>query len=95
MPGLSENIGELFASLLKQDFTAQEWLEMRQRNTKQECTAICHSHDFCDANETMAIAFRRVMGRDMVPDEGEISQEDCDLWNSAWNHAKRNYLTGE
>jgi len=94
MTSQAKNIGDLFASLLRTEFSDDEWKTVRERNAAQDCEAICHSHDFCDANEYMAIAFRRVMGRDILPDDGSgMTDADCAIWNAAWMHAKRNYLT--
>lgn len=48
---------------------------------------VCHSHDFCDANETMLTAFREVLGREVDFDaEGDA---DMGLCEDAWNAAKR------
>ena len=44
----------------------------------------CASHDWLDANETMAEAFAAVMGRAPSARSGE----DCDLMNAAWDRAK-------
>lgn len=46
---------------------------------------VCHSHDFCDANEVMLTAFAEYKGREPDLD----SDEDMDLCESAWNAAKR------
>lgn len=45
---------------------------------------VCHTHDFCDANEAMLVAFERVLGR-----EADVqSDDDTALWNAAWDRAK-------
>lgn len=40
----------------------------------------CATHDFCDANEVMAAAFRNTIGRKVKAN----SEEDSALWNAAW-----------
>jgi hypothetical protein len=45
---------------------------------------LCHTHDYCDANELMARAYETITG-------GEPDVQDpnvCALWNSAWQAAK-------
>lgn len=46
-------------------------------------TMVCHSHDYCDANEAMAEAYRR---QDVYSD----TDDECppDLWGAAWAIAK-------
>lgn len=55
-------------------------------NKKEESENICHSHDFCDANEALNEAFLSLFGRDIVIQ----SEEDTRLCNEAWNLAKAN-----
>jgi hypothetical protein len=69
---------------------------MRARNATPDYAAACASHDYCDANDYMADAFAEIIGRDILPDNGEgMTQADCDLWNRAWEIAKSERLTGE
>ena len=56
-------------------------------------TSYCLSHDYCDANEVMAVAFRIVMERDMPfaddnPESEKQNEKDTILVNAAWNEAK-------
>lgn len=48
----------------------------------------CATHDFCDANMPMDAAFTKVFGRSILPEDGEMADADCDLWNAAWSRAK-------
>jgi hypothetical protein len=59
--------------------------ELIERNRKETIGLICHSHDFCDANVTMAESFFVVIGREIDLDSGA----DLDLVNAAWQKAKR------
>lgn len=50
-------------------------------------TSICHSHDFCDANELMLLAYCEIMG--LTEDEFDLSDDGVmDLINEAWAIAK-------
>jgi len=63
--------------------------EMRRLNAVESNPAICHSHDFCDANMSMLEAFQYVMDRTARLSD----QADIDMINAAWEHAKAEYLT--
>ena len=47
-------------------------------------TAICHSHDFLDANMAMDEVFTEALGRSVDADVAA----DAELWNAAWTLAK-------
>lgn len=53
-----------FADLLPQYMGAQQFAQMRALNAAEQNPNVCHSHDFCDANEVMAIAFALMFDRD-------------------------------
>lgn len=91
---LPDRLAAAFVLQLWQDIGAADMAQVRARNTSPAYAwPICASHDFCDANETMAAAFLQVMGRDSLPDDGEgMTQEDCDLWNQAWQIARHGAL---
>ena len=86
----ARTIGDHFAGLLKDDLTKAQFAEILRRNKVQMNGGICHSHDFCDANVLMEIAFRAIVGRE--PDVG--SDADAALWSAAWRHAKKTHLGG-
>lgn len=58
--------------------------------------AICHSHDYCDANEAMCQAFKATMERECWwpsdVDEGNCTEQDVNedfaLLDAAWATAK-------
>lgn len=64
--------------------------EVVRRNRDEAEPGICHSHDFCDANVVMEMAFVQTLSRE--PDLS--SDRDTKLWNDAWNEAKRNGFQG-
>lgn len=79
-----------FAARLRDEIGVEKFREAKRLNATPEYGAgICASHDFCDANMTMARAFYDVVGRDPDMD----SDADIDLWNRAWSIAKRRHLT--
>ena len=55
------------------------------RNADERDPAVCHSHDFADANVVMAEAFSEVMRYDADMRD----TDDTDLWDAAWKLAKR------
>ena len=72
-----------FSSILGDWFTKAEGQQVLERNRAEPCHMVCHSHDFCDANEAMFEAFKQVTGRDIDGD----CEPDCVLWGDAWNQA--------
>lgn len=54
-------------------------------NEREKNPAICHSHDFCDANMLMHSAFVAVVGH-----EPDLMNDDLNIWNAAWDLAKKN-----
>lgn len=97
--GQRRAIALAFADRLQAALTPAEWQAMRERNATPEYSGAggpCASHDFTDSNEFMAESFAEVMGRDILPDNGEgMTDSDCALWNQAWEIAKRERLSGE
>jgi len=81
-------LAQAFVDDLRANVSADQFEEIRQRNVMYGNHA-CASHDFIDANECMAAAFRLLVGRESNP----ASDADSALWNAAWHIAKRDYLT--
>ncbi|AMR78008.1 hypothetical protein [Cupriavidus nantongensis] len=71
-----------FARTIREYLTREELSEVIERNRAEADEGICHSHDFCDANEAMVEAFE-LCG---VPMDFE-SQTNLNLWGNAWNTA--------
>lgn len=74
-----------FSKLLKQELTPEQLNEMKELNKSEPDNNICHSHDFCDANQIMLEAFENILHRE--PDLND--QADIDLINNAWSIAKK------
>lgn len=76
-------------------YAPENLVEILKRNKEEPSDAICHSHDFCDANVVMDEAGKSV-GIELCPNEvnGEIigilhTEAYTDIWNEAWSLAKR------
>jgi hypothetical protein len=85
-----------FVDGLRKDLTAGQYRTMLERNAARSNDGICHSHDFCDANMTMDMAFREV-GVTPPADLDDRTHEfeaACVVWNAAWDHARRECLGG-
>lgn len=93
-----QRIGKKFAELLRSDLSDYQWSELRYTNAIDQ--KHCASHNYCDANTVMMLAFEEVVGREprMECDvlEGLATQEqsdaDINLWNSSWNWALVNLM---
>lgn len=88
-----------FADVIHDWTTPEQFEEIKKRNRERR-DLTCATHDFVDANEAMAQAFKQAFGRDpwMAIDleagqctEVEL-QADADMWNAAWNQAKEGWL---
>jgi hypothetical protein len=89
-----EQLASEFADVLREWLTPAEFAEMRMRNRKYVGDTICASHDYCDSNVAMEIAFERIVGRESVmPSEGPQGEVDQALWDAAWSLARARYLT--
>lgn len=106
IPDSPENVSKLadaFSENLINSFEPEELAEARTLDaTDPDSIAgqISHLHDYYDANENMAEAFKCAFGRGELttsPDTTPQSTVDADLnlWNQAWQLAKlRGYLPG-
>lgn len=84
-----QTLGEEFARLIREEFSAETLGEIRRRNASPAYAGACATHDFSDANLIMAQAFETVTGREAAPD----SETDCRLWNAAWDYARKSGFT--
>ena len=78
-----------FVNVVWEWTTPDELAEIKRRNATPDYSTCCATHDFFDANMAMERAFRETFGRSPIPDEGEMSAEDTDAWDAAWDIAKR------
>lgn len=75
-----------FSRIVKRDLS-DKLFEINLRNKEQSyiLSNCCATHDFCDANELMAEAFKTVVGTE-IDLQNDVH---LDLWNNAWNIAKQ------
>ena len=78
-----------FVDVLHEWLTPSEFAEMQRRNRMRKYDNACASRDFCDANMAMEGAFKRAFEREPNPE----NDSDTDLWNKAWDVAKRDCLS--
>ena len=83
--GLAVAVAKDFASILTAWIGRKNVEEAARRNADEADPGVCHSHDFCDANEAMAEA----MGRNGFPDMDPQDENAVRLWNEAWDLAVR------
>lgn len=77
-----------FVALLRQELSEEEWTKMCDSNSTEPSPNICHSHDFCDANEVMAAAWVQCGGveEELMGDSPEADQARS-IWGRAWQLA--------
>jgi hypothetical protein len=78
---LTEKVARRFAYYIRKYLTADELMEVNVLNDRELAFGVCHSHDFCDANDAMLGAFQDCGPFDV---EDEASHK---LWNAAWDVA--------
>ena len=80
----AENVAFHFSRIVREEL-AEHLDEIRARNASPAYSGgVCATHDFCDANELMADAFKAATGRDARPE----LESDARLWSRAWGLAK-------
>lgn len=87
---LINQIADQFVANLREDLSAETMAEIVRLNMTPAYAGCCASHDFCDANVYMLAAWESLTHREM----DAASQEDADLWNAAWDQARRYQLVG-
>ena len=76
-----------FCAVLRSWLTPEQMEEVVRRNKVETHPGICHSHDFCDANEVMLQAARNLGLLSQIEDIDERYLVE-DIWDEAWNRAK-------
>lgn len=79
-----ELVAELFRRQMRENCSLTELAEIDQRNRDEKDSRICHSHDFCDANQAMIDAFG-LLGIDA----DEAARDYEDEMDAAWDRVKR------
>lgn len=74
-----------FSRIINEWLTTEEIIEINKRNATPEYANSCATHEFCDPNEAMLMAFSKVYGKEFTLTKGNMK-----LWNSAWDLSKAN-----
>jgi hypothetical protein len=77
-----------FVSGMLADFGFEALAKAARANRREKNKQICHSHDFCDANEYMLRAFRKVCRVEMATKNRIEAPESTAAWNDAWDMGK-------
>lgn len=85
----AQRLAGAFVALLYRDLTPEQFFAAQVANRGSE-EGVCASHDHCDANMVMLEAFRLITGEQ---EAFNLSPDEVELWNAAWNIAKRDHLT--
>jgi len=84
-----EALAKAFGDEIRASIAPDDLKEVNRLNAKEPDRpkySICHSHDYCDANDAMFDAWLK-LGQ-LESDWDPASQEQADLWNEAWTIAK-------
>lgn len=87
----SITVAKAFCVAMRQELNIDQMQLVIERNRNEPSDAICHTHDFCDANVVMDEVCKRLNAElEFQPDENDEAkvQKQCDLWNEAWSIAK-------
>ncbi len=81
---LPQRLADAFIDLIRDELTVEELIDLRARNEAYTGSLTCASHEYLDATDRMALAFRSVLGRA----RDDSSASDTELWDAAWLLAK-------
>jgi hypothetical protein len=77
-----------FSMGLRKALSPDQITVINARNAAESNPSVCHSHDFCDANEVMDDAFRNVTGASVTDPETVNDDANLSQWNIAWSIAR-------
>ncbi len=75
-----------FTQELAKEIGAAKFKRVAALNATETNPGVCHSHDFCDANEVMAAAF--IAAGFAHPADDMADTNVCDMWEAAWKIAR-------
>lgn len=91
---LANDLCGAFCDVLNEWLTPAEKAEVLRLNNTEHNLSICHTHDFCDANQAMLDAWELVFGKDEAPSvitagtTDDQKEFDNSIWNAAWSKAR-------
>lgn len=88
----TSQVAQAFLRQLREDIGEENFAEVCRLQAERPIHGVCYSHDYCDANETMAEAMASfgldLMGAHDGEDGGSEYDELVGLWNASWDEAK-------
>jgi hypothetical protein len=81
----TEEVAREFAQLIRAYLSDDELAEVNDLNDQETDPNVCHSHDFCDANDAMLGAFQK-FGLEVD------NEANHPLWCDAWDLAVKNHF---
>ena len=84
-PPTLDSLAMEFCDALRATLTPEQMEQVAALNSAATSSAVCHSHDFCDANLVLYEVFMR-HSMDPVSEEG--MERHGALWDQVWNLAK-------
>lgn len=97
---ITEKLAVRFVLVAREDLEEGDLVGVDYANTYNGSAGTCATHDYMDANMTMAEAFERVVAEevtdakvaptitDLVTGHGYAAQAARDIWNRAWDVAQ-------
>lgn len=82
----AQALAQRFALLLRDLLGTPILREIDTRN-RMAPAGTCASHDFCDANMVMELAFIEIFGQQSLSEDEATSNANTRRWNSAWRIA--------
>jgi hypothetical protein len=80
-------LARAFATELHAELGTDTLAEINRLNDAETDTGICHTHDFCDANQVMLDAWEKLMGAECSCDSTNDAENA--VWNEAWSIASK------
>jgi len=80
-----KRLARAFAQRLLFDIGREALADVVEANRKEPNAAICHSHGFCDASETMGDAWVDVFGEEP---RSPLCGDQAGVWHDAWTLAR-------
>lgn len=89
-PAVIAKVAIAFCAVLLAWIGPARLAEAARRNASTGQRGVCHSHDYIDANEAMAQAFKECGFSTFIEQDGELHLPDrtLEVWNAAWHLAK-------
>ena len=85
-----KELANAFSKIIREWLTEEELAEVRELNAGEpKNVSICHSHDFCDANQAMIDALES-LGVEYGSEDFGDGDKGFDILNAAWDLAKAN-----